>query len=332
MAHLLFLLAGLGGFVYLVHSFGPADVMRIAGRAGWSLLYVMLVWMFIYLLNTLAWRLVLGAAGAEIRFSRLLAVYVSGCALNTITPFLAVGGEPYRAGVLADTLGLPGSVSAVVLYRLVNLLAHLLLLATGILLGMALLPMGLSLRLALVAVCLALGGTGYWVHTIHRDGIFVPAIGWIRRLPVFHRAARMLDKHAAELATMDALFTDAYRHRRARFIAALSIEYLTRVMMGLEVYIIIRGAGVPVSFWAALFIYVIYSIIINVIFFIPLNLGIRESGLMLGLHGFAMAPLLGVYLGVVIRIREAAWVLLGLLLVLVTSTRKMINSREKLRP
>ncbi len=330
--HMVFLLAGMAGFILLLDRFGISNIIHTAGQAGWSLIYVLAVWLVIYVLNTLAWRLVLGASGAKLSFPKLFAVFVSGYALNTITPFLAVGGEPYRAGMLADEMDGPSSVSAVVLYRVINLFGHMLLLATGVLYGILIVPMPAALRVLLIATLMAVGGLGYWIFTLHRDGIFIRLARWFRRFRILHRFGRALDRHASELTMMDALFTDAYHHRRRSFLLALLLEYVTRAMMGLEVCLILRGVGVPVTFGAALFVYVTYSLIINLIFFVPMNFGIRESGLMLGLQGLAITPLLGVYLGVVIRIRELFWVLLGLLFMSIATIKRFITVRETRQP
>ncbi len=331
MAHALFSVAGIGAFLYLLGRFGIDNVAETARRAGWSFAAVMVVWLAIYTFNTLAWRLVLGRAGRGISFFRLFTVFVSGYALNTVTPFLAVGGEPYRATMLADTMGAAGSVSAVVLYRVINLFGHLLLLAAGVLIGVLIIPMSPIVRAISGAVFLAIAGLGYWVMTLHRDGIFIRLIAWFRRIKPLRGIGKRLERHGAELAAMDSLFTDAFRRRRREFVLAVGFEFLARAMMGLEVYIILRGAAVDVSFAAAVVIYVTYSLLINVIFFIPMNFGIRESGLILGLQGFAVPSLLGVYLGVVIRIRELFWVLLGLIFTVISTIKKLNVAREAQR-
>ena len=328
LTHVVFFLAGLLAFIFLVDRFGIGNILDSASRAGWSLVYLMILWFIIYIMNTLAWKLVMGASGTRISFPQLFALYVSGYALNTITPFLAVGGEPYRAGMLADVMDMPSSVSAVVLYRVINLFSHMLLLMSGILFGIFMIPMPLPVRLVLAAAFLAISGIGYWVFTVHRDGIFVRLLGWVGRFRLLRFVARFLGKHASELTRMDTLFTDAYRHRRKNFVLAVILEYITRALMGVEIYIILQAIGISISLGAALFVYVTYSIIINVVFFIPLNLGIRESGLMLGLQSLAVTPLLGVYIGVVIRIRELFWILVGLSFMLISTLKRIVVVKE----
>ncbi len=328
--HILFFLSGMGVFLALVNRFGIGNIVETSRRAGWGMVYVIILWLVIYILNTLAWKAVLGVTAARIRLSKLFALYVSGYALNTITPFLAVGGEPYRAAMLADTMDISTSVSAVVLYRVINLFSHMLLLMTGLVLGILIVPMSQPFRMGLIAILAGVGVLGYWIFTVHRDGIFVRLTRWVQRFRILGFVGRALDKHSAELTSMDALFTDAYHHRRRQFVLAVTLEYITRAMMGLEVYIILQSIGTEISLPAALFVYVTYSIIINLIFFIPMNFGIRESGLMLGLQNLTVTPILGVYVGVVIRVRELFWILIGLLLMFVSALKKIIVTKEVL--
>ena len=118
---------------------------------------------------------------------------------------------------------------------------------------------------------------------------------------------------------MDEVITSTYRNQRSKFFLSVLLEYVTRIAMGFEVYLILHGVGVEITPAAALLIYVAYSIIINIMFVIPMNLGVREGGLYLGLETLALPPVLGIYLGVVIRIREIFWILIGLLFILITS-------------
>ena len=76
-----------------------------------------------------------------------------------------------------------------------------------------------------------------------------------------------------------------------------------------------------ISLLSALFVFIVYSIAINVLFFVPFNLGIREGGIFLGLESLALPPLFAVYFGIIIRIREFFWILLGLIFVLLTNEK-----------
>ncbi len=306
---------GLGVFTYLVLRFGIGRIAENIERAGWSLLYIIAVWFAIYLLNASAWKLVLGADGQGIRFRKLFMITVSGFVINYITPVIALGGEPYKIKALERFLGAQHSVSAVVLYRMVHLIGHMLLLLTGILAAILFLSLPLAVVLTLavlgVLIILVVGLT----LSGHRDGVFQRIAGLLGRFPFARRISTALTVTQNDLAAMDEVITRVYRHERWKFYSAVLLEVLSRVAMGVEVFLILRGIGVETSLLSALFLYVSYSIIINLLFFIPLNLGAREGGLALGLGSLALPPLLGVYLGVVMRIREFFWILLGLLFI-----------------
>jgi uncharacterized protein (TIRG00374 family) len=314
-----FFLLGISVFGYLVYRFGIDQIVRNIQQAGWSLLMIIAIWLVIYLLNAVAWRLVLGVPGKDIRFGRLFKVTVSGFVINYITPFIALGGEPYKIKTLAEDLGQQQSISAVVLYRMVHLLGHMFLLLTGILAAIFFLefPAGISAVLGLCALAIVI----VILMTLagHRGGIFRRLESLLGRFRKLERIRLMFKNSGADALRMDEIITHAYRTRPGTFWTAVLLEYGSRILMGVEVYCILYGVGIQTTIVSAIFLYVSYSIVINVLFFVPLNLGAREGGLALGLGSLALPPLLGVYLGIVMRIREFFWILIGLLFLLVAS-------------
>ena len=73
----IFFLFGLGAFAYLLWKFGLDQLAINIERAGWTLMYIIGVWFAIYVLNTFAWKLVLGSRGRYVTFPRLFMVTVS---------------------------------------------------------------------------------------------------------------------------------------------------------------------------------------------------------------------------------------------------------------
>jgi uncharacterized protein (TIRG00374 family) len=322
LSKILFFIFGLCAFVYLISRFGLDQIGTNIIRAGWSLLSIVGVWLVIYILNALAWKLVLGESGKKIPFPQLFMVTVSGFVINYVTPVIALGGEPYKVKALSGRFGTQQSVSAVVLYRMVHLLGHMLLLLAGIALALVF----LSLPAAIVGSLILAGMVIMTVITLtvmgHRDGIFERLHKLLQKLPFPGRTVERLDRYRDEVKEMDDVLTHVYRHSREKFYAAVGLEFLSRLCMGIEVYLILYGIGISTTVVMALFLYVVYSLIINVLFFIPLNLGAREGGLALGLESLALPPLLGVYLGVVMRIREFIWIMLGLLFIFLTTEKQ----------
>ena len=317
--YIFFFSLGLALFAYLVYRVGVDEITAHILKAGWSFLYIILLWLFIYLLNTLAWRLVMSDRADGISFSRLFMVTVSGFTINTLTPGLMIGGEPYKVVALTNTFGSQHSLSAVVLYRMINLLGHMLLLLTGLLTAILFLPLSSGVLSFAIVIGVAIMFIIQVTLSGHRDGVFERLMNVVRSMKFLHRALDRLEKNKSSWKMMDEVITSTYRNQRSKFFLSVLLEYVTRIATGFEVYLILHGVGVEITPAAALLIYVAYSIIINIMFVIPMNLGVREGGLYLGLETLALPPVLGIYLGVVIRIREIFWILIGLLFILITS-------------
>ena len=311
-----FFVFGLAIFVYLVSRFGVGQITANIAKSGWSLLYALLVWLVIYVLNTFSWKLLLDKEGKGVSLLRLFMVNVSGFAIDTITPVVALGGEPYKVKALAGVMGARKSLSAVLVFRMVHVLGHMLMLLVGIFAALYF----LSLPVSLVWVLVVVGAVTMFIVVLIlsglRSGVFHRIQAVLGKIKFLSRLSEALRKHETDFHEMDRVVTYVYRNHQAKFLLAVILEFLCRACMGVELYLILHGTGVEISMVSALFLYVAYSIIINVVFFIPLNLGVREGGLYLGLESLALAPVLGIYLGVMIRIREFIWILLGLLLII----------------
>lgn len=317
-----FFVFGLSAFVYLIAHFGVDRIAANIERAGWSLLTIVLIWFVIYLLNAAAWVLSLGENRNGLTFVRIFMLTVSGFVINYVTPFVALGGEPYKVNALTPSLGARKSISAVVLYRMIHLLGHMLILLAGVIAALIVLPLSLPLRITLALSGIAVTAIIVATFLGHRHGVFRILQPLLRKIPFLRKAGGKLESYGEQLREMDEALTAPYHTARPKLLLAIFLEFVSRVCMGFEVYFILHGIGIEVGITGALFLYVLYSIVINLLFFIPLNLGAREGGLALGLGSLALPPLLGVYLGVVMRIREFFWIMLGLLFMLLSGEKK----------
>jgi uncharacterized protein (TIRG00374 family) len=319
---LIFFALGLCALLYLLHRFGFETLLKNLAATGWTFGVIILLWGFIFLLNTTAWKLVLGLEGEAMSFPQLYRITVSGFALNDVTPFLAIGGEPYRMSILAEKMGRGRSVSAVTLYRMIYSLGHILLLLTGVVLSLLTLKLSSLLTLLLSAAGLVLSIVVMLIVSAHREGIFERVFALLQRVSPVRRLLERFSVNQASLKRMDELVTNAYRKRKSDFYGAISLEFLSRCCMGLEIYLILRSVGVRIEIPEAFFLYVVYSLLINILFAVPYNVGVREGGFYFALQSLALPPMIGVYLGIVMRIREFFWVFLGLLFIVVGSARR----------
>src|SRR5215212_4964691 len=99
-------------------------------------------------------------------------------------------------------------------------------------------------------------------------------------------------------------------------LGSLLIEYAARVFSMLEFFIIARGIGHPVTFGTAFLIGGFSSLVVNLFFFMPFNVGSQEGGLYAIFGALGLPARLGVAAAVLSRLRELSWIAIGLLLVL----------------
>ena len=313
----LFFILGICLFVYLVASFGAGTIIAHVAAAGWQLLAVFLLWFVIYALNTTAWRLALGANRGGVGIGRLFMITVSGFVINYLTPVVALGGEPYKAGALSGPMGAQKAISSVVLYRMVHLLGHMTFLLAGIAAAFLFVPLRPAVTAALAATGLVVGIVIFLTLRGTRDGVFDRIAAVVTRRRFLRFLSGPVERYRGELAGMDRVITDVYRHDRPAFVASVALEFLSRLLMGVEVYVLLGALGHDVSFSAAVYVYVMYSIVINLFFFIPMNVGAREGGILIGMEGLAADPATGVSVGIMLRIREFAWIAIGLLFIVI---------------
>src|SRR3989442_5580416 len=120
---------------------------------------------------------------------------------------------------------------------------------------------------------------------------------------------------------MDAQITDFYHKRAGRFWQALLLEYLSRSIFMLEYVLIGLGVGLHITYLQAYAIGGLTSLIQNVIFIVPFEVGTKEGSLYVLFRLLGLDPALGVYTAIVSRLRDLAWIAAGLGLVWLANRR-----------
>lgn len=92
----LFLAFGILAVIIMLFTFDVSydELLDNLRRAGFYLPLVLVLWLFIYLINTLSWYIILRSSGPvnSLSFARLYKFTVSGFALNYVTPVGLMGG------------------------------------------------------------------------------------------------------------------------------------------------------------------------------------------------------------------------------------------------
>lgn len=314
---LFFFAAGAVALTVLVVRAGPRQLLADVEQAGWAVPAIVGVYGVVYTLNTIAWRLTM-IEKPRLPFIRAWVVNVAAFSINYLTPFASIGGEPFKIVAASQWMGARNGAASVLNYRLVHMQAHILVFLTGVVLAFFLLPAGTIATSLLIVLTLVLLVIGALLLAVHREGVIERLFDLASRIPLLNRFAIRLEPRRSALMEVDRQLIAFHRSSPMRYYGALFMEYSARVLSMLEFFIIARGVGHPVSFGTAFLIGGFSSLVVNLFFFMPFNVGSKEGGLAVIFAALGLPSRLGVAAAVVSRLRELSWIGIGLLLVLWT--------------
>ena len=312
---LLAFLVGAAVFAYLVARIGVGQLLSDAARTGWLFVPIFLLYGVVYLCDTWAWWLTMADEGSHPPFWRTYAILAAGTSLNFMTPMVNVGGEPFKVAALSPWLGVRRAAGSVVIYQMLHTLGMLLSFLTAVALGFVLLPHTAAIVASLAVSFVVLAALTLLLLTGHRNGGLERLLDLMHRIPLVDRLARRLEPKRATLAQIDEQITDFYHRRPRRFVQALALEYLSRSIFMLEYVLIAMGVGLNITFAQAYVVGGLTSLIQNVIFIVPFEVGVKEGSLYLVFQLLGLDPALGVYTAIVSRVRDLMWIGGGLGLV-----------------
>ncbi|CAG4994028.1 hypothetical protein DYBT9275_01294 [Dyadobacter sp. CECT 9275] len=314
----IFMLIGIFSLGYMIYGIGVEDLWLNIQKTGIWFVPVIGSWLVIYILNAFAFKAVIHEPGhprTDLSFLSVLKLTISGYAINYITPFVALGGEPYRIMELKPRLGIHKATSSVLLYSLMHMFSHVVFWVVSIGLILAVIPVN-SIMLAGCGLMLAISLLlGFWFIRVYKKGFTVSTVNLLSRVPLIGKKAKIFAREKEEtLHEIDNQIRIFYADRRSRFYSSLVLEFVARVVGCLEIYFTAFAIGLDMSLTEALIVSSASSLFANLIFFFPMQLGTREGGLALALKSVGLPAAGGIFIGVVMRIREIVWIMIGLAL------------------
>ena len=314
---------GASVFGYLVARIGVGQLLSDATRTGFMFVPIVLLYALVYACSALAWQLTMEEFKRP-PYWRTYAILISASALNFLTPLINAGGEPFRVVAVTPWLGKRRAAGSVILHRMLHSFAYVLVWFTAVVMAFALLP-----RATPDAVLVLLGSVGLVLLLIialllsaHRSGVLERVLNGMRKVPLVRRLGTRLEPRRAMLVELDAQITRFYHRQPARFVQAIVLEYLSRCIFMLEIVLIVASLGSRLGYLQAFTIGGLEALAGNLLFMVPFEIGARE-GAYYGLFNlFGLDPQLGLYTSIVSRVRDFAWIGLGLLLVLPVAERQ----------
>lgn len=306
----------------MIYQFGIGNIIEYIKQTGLWLIAVIFVWLVIYFLHTLAWSEIIRSRGSRVKLSELFAIHLSSSALNYVTPFLNLGGEPFRIMATKEYLGFETSLSSALLYNMIHILSHLIFWLFSCF-TVLLVIQNSEIYLIIIPLISILSAGILLFFIWHKNGIFLSVILLSEKIFFLKPISKFLNKRKEKLLILDKLIKDLFNNNKKAFYVSLSYELLARYVSAVEFYIILFSIGYSTNFLQAVYIYAASSLILNILFFVPLEAGTREAGLYAISASLGYSPSIGVYISIVNRLREFFWIVIGLLLMQFTGTKKL---------
>lgn len=302
------LVAGIALFAVLVWRLGPDEVWANLRLIGWGFALVLAQEGVAFTCNTLGWRYAFAPPRPPVGFRRLLAARLAGEAINNLTPTATMGGEVVRARMLAEVCPPAVAWASVAVAKLSQTFAQMLFVFVGLMALTRDLPLppgfrgGLFVGLALLSSGLIAG------IVLQRRGMFATGARVVARLGM-----RVPPRVTDWLATLDAEVARAYA-APATFAASVAGFFAGWCMGAVEIYLVLTFLDLEPSWTRAFTIEVLSVAIDALLFFVPAKAGVQEGGKALIFSLLGLDPAKGLVLGIVRRLRELTWSLIGLLI------------------
>ncbi len=302
--------AGLAVMATLIHRLGAGVLLVHIRLVGWGMLLVVGQEIIAIGANTLGWRAAFPSRTRP-RFATLLAARIAGDAVNYVTPTATLGGELVRARLVHDGTARLDVATSIAVAKVGQTIAQLAFIVVGVVVLVLAVPLATPVRLALGGGATLLCAAGVAVWAAQRRGMFGPLVRLASRLDRRGRLASI----AGVVDRLDAEIARVHRAPERPFVVSVAWFFLGWTLGAVEIALMLWLLGVPVTFRAAIAVEALSAAVDALLFFVPGKLGTQEGGKVLIFTTVGLDPALGLAVGVLRRIRELSWSLLGLGLV-----------------
>lgn len=303
------LVVGLGLFSLLIRQVGAALVLRLLARVGWRLLIIAAIYAgYIAMRAAALWRVMLESPSP---YLDVLRVRISAEAIEMLTftgPFLA---EPAKGWLLIQR-GTPTNAAfatVIIEYLIYSVVSSCLAIAALLLLlTRHALPIGLRPAAVLIVVLSAAFIAAFVFASSSGIGLIVPILRAGRAI-VGDRASRMAEQfQRVEMVIIDFL----HGHLR-RMAEVFAFETAAHALLVLEVWAVIVGLGLSLSWLQALIIEGGVKFVGIAFAFIPGQLGASEGTYELLTKAIGLPAAIGLAIALVRRLRGVLVAVVGLI-------------------
>jgi uncharacterized protein (TIRG00374 family) len=312
-------------FALLVIKIGPGVIWQNIHRFSLRDFLILMGLRLVYWgLRTLCWKIVFERLDGGVGFPRLFASRLAGHAISYLTPSAHIGGEPVRA-LMVGHKNRRISFASVIVDKTIEIMTMILLMCTGVVLGLTRISLPGKNWIMMVAVVLSVGGLTVLIYYKQRTGLFA----WMRDLLAkVHINPAIFIRNADRIKETDHYISLFHREHRGAFFGVFFFYLGLGFVWILEIHITLRLLGVTgVSFFDS-FLIVSLGNLAFLLPAIPAAIGTYEATyvgifLLLGLgSGTAIA------LTLIRRILALIWAGVGLLAMAVYPGKHLLDKRD----
>jgi len=303
-----FLVAGIVLFAFLVRELGLSSVLDNLRLVGWGILLIIGQEILAYTANTFGWWAAFPQPRPAIPFRRLMGARMAGDAVNYTTPTASLGGEFVRTRLLRGRAPTTSLVASVAVAKLSQTIAQITFVIVGLAIVLDETPLPLAIRHGLLAGLAGFSLLAVGLVVAQRRGMFAPLLRTAHRLGLPNRAPHL----SRSLQRLDEEIARFHVDANGVFLLSVACFFVGWSVGVLEMYLILWFLDVPVTVHRALTIEVLSVAIDGMLFFVPAKAGTQEGGKVLIFTLLGLDPAKGLALGIVRRIRELTWAMIGL--------------------
>ena len=312
---------------WMVYRVGIDNIRENIKDTGWWFFAIVGIWAIVYTFNGLAFHVILrgGNGCEEVSLLRKIKLMISGFAINSMTPIGLLGGEPYKVFELKEYVGIDRATSGVLLSTMMHFLAHFIFWMVSVPIFIFVVPV-IPLGIKLVLWGVVIGGLllTYWAFTVFRKGLIRQALRVAARIPFAKKKVRAYAaQHAERIEVMDSLTSELFINRKKDFFLALSFEVIARFLSSIEIMFMAIPLGIHLTVFQCIIVAAFSSLFANILFFSPMQLGTSEGGFGIAFSMLTIPLGVGVYVGLITRIREMFWIAIGVILMRIKPSKNL---------
>lgn len=165
--------------------------------------------------------------------------------------------------------------------------------------------------------------TAIWFFfTGYKKGLAVRVMNLLKHIPGIKKwAHKYVENNKERLENIDKQIAALHNQDPKTFISVVLIELSCRICSALEVFFILLVLFPSVNYLNCILIISFTTLFANILFFMPLQLGGREGGFLMSISGLGLTTNAGIFVALIVRVRELIWTAIGLLLIKISKSK-----------